>query len=247
MRHLVARHGEEGGVLVVDRRRDHGRTRHRRQLRSPDPARHDDDLRVQLDGVTPKGIHRRRGVDLRHEARRVTGRAARQLVLLDEHHVPPSRFREVVRDTRAGDATPDDDGLGTLHSAVKRYSGRGCCFVSGRRKRSRAPATAATPPSWIAPPRPVVPERRATASGPKLPPTAAITAITASAVARARVGNSSPDHAPNTGVPALAKALHSTLPTKKPMDPVAKLRLVAAAVDTVSATAGPRRPNRSVR
>ncbi|OLD92147.1 MAG: hypothetical protein AUG84_02065 [Chloroflexi bacterium 13_1_20CM_4_66_7] len=78
-------------------------------------------------------------------------------------------------------------------------------------------------------------------------PSAATTAIEASAVARARVGKSSPDHAPKTGVLALAKPLHSTLPAKNPIDPVAKLRLVDAAVATVSAIAGPRRPNRSVR
>src|SRR5207302_869999 len=68
-----------------------------------------------------------------------------------------------------------------------------------------------------------------------------------SAVARARVGKSSPDQAPKTGVAALAKPLHSTLPTKKPTAAVAKLRLVAAAVATVSAIAGPLRPQRSVR
>ena len=65
-----------------------------------------------------------------------------------------------------------------------------------------------------------------------------MTAMVASAVARARVGKSSPDHAPNTGVAALANALHSTLPAKKPNEPVAKLMLVDAAVAIESAIAG---------
>ena len=78
-------------------------------------------------------------------------------------------------------------------------------------------------------------------------PTAPASPIAASAVARARVGNSSPDHAPKTGVAALAKQLQSTLPMKKPTVAVPKLRLVAAAVATVRAMAGARRPKRSVR
>ena len=73
-------------------------------------------------------------------------------------------------------------------------------------------------------------------------PIAPASAIAASAVARARVGKSSPDHAPKTGVAALANALQRTLPAKNPTAPVAKLRLVAAAVAMVSAIAGPRRP-----
>ena len=99
----------------------------------------------------------------------------------------------------------------------------------------------------MAPPRPADADSKATACSPTMLPIAPASAIAASAVARARVGNSSPDQAPNTGVPALAKALHSTLPTKKPTVEVAKLRLVAAAVATVNAMDGPLRPNRSVR
>src|SRR2546429_8904665 len=73
-------------------------------------------------------------------------------------------------------------------------------------------------------------------------PAAPARAIAASAVARARVGKSSPDQEPKTGVAALAKPLHSTLPTKKPTAVVAKLRLGAAAAATVSPIAGPLRP-----
>src|SRR2546429_8765607 len=72
-------------------------------------------------------------------------------------------------------------------------------------------------------------------------PAAPARAIAASAVARARVGKSSPDQAPKTGVAALAKPLHSTLPTKKPTAAVAKLRLVAAARAAGGAIAGPPR------
>src|SRR2546430_17743903 len=69
-------------------------------------------------------------------------------------------------------------------------------------------------------------------------PAAPARAIAASAVARARVGKSSPDQAPKTGVAALAKPLHSTLPTKKPTAAVAKLKLVAAAGAAGGAVAG---------
>src|SRR5256885_16245161 len=78
-------------------------------------------------------------------------------------------------------------------------------------------------------------------------PAAPARAIAASAVARARVGKSSPDQAPKTGVAALAKPLHSTLPTKKPTAAVAKPKLVAAALATVGAIAGPLRPERAGR
>ena len=66
-------------------------------------------------------------------------------------------------------------------------------------------------------------------------------------VARARVGKSSADHAPSTGVSALANELHSTLPIQNPEVPLPKLRLAAMAVAPVSAVAGPLRPKRSVR
>ena len=101
---------------------------------------------------------------------------------------------------------------------------------------------AATPPSSIAPPSPVVADSRPTACSPAMLPTAPANPRAASAVARARVGKSSPDHAPKTGVAALANPLQSTLPVKNPTVPVAKLRLVAAPVATVSTMAGRRRP-----
>ena len=51
---------------------------------------------VQLDAVATELHHRGRRVERRHEARRLTGRAGRQLRLLDEQHVRPAGQREVV-------------------------------------------------------------------------------------------------------------------------------------------------------
>ncbi len=96
-------------------------------------------------------------------------------------------------------------------------------------------------------PSPTDCERIPTAWRPATLPTAAATDPVASAVARARVGKSSPDHAPSTGVAALANELHSTLPITNPGVPVAKLTLAATAVAPVSAAPGALRPKRSLR
>src|SRR5258708_7137698 len=130
---------------------------------------------------------------------------------------------------------------------IQSYSGNGACLVSGNPNKSSAPATAARPLQAIALPKPACWANKPTTWRPAMLPAAAATAVVASAVARARVGNSSADQAPKTGVEALANTLHKTLPTRKPAVAVAKLRLVAIAVASVKTMAGPRRPKRSVR
>jgi hypothetical protein len=75
---------------------------------SPTDAR---SLRVPVDGhaVLPEGHQRHRRIELRHEAGRVVGATARELVLLDQQHVAPAGAREVIGDAAAGDAAADDD------------------------------------------------------------------------------------------------------------------------------------------
>ncbi len=67
------------------------------------------ELLVQLDAVPAEAHHRRRWVELRHEACRVVRGAARELSLLDEHDVEDARLGEVVRAADAGDPAADDD------------------------------------------------------------------------------------------------------------------------------------------
>src|ERR1700736_5100329 len=107
--------------------------------------------------------------------------------------------------------------------------------------RAIAPATSRERPS------PIDCESAPTACSPTPLPSADATVPVASAVARARVGKSSPDHAPRTGVAALANELQSTLPIRNPIAPLAKLRLAAIAVAAVRAAPGRRRPYRSLR
>src|SRR5439155_929279 len=45
----------------------------------------------------------------------MTCRAARQLIFLQQHHVLPSRLREVIDDAGAGDATTDHDRARAIH------------------------------------------------------------------------------------------------------------------------------------
>ena len=81
----------------------------------------DAQLAVELDAVAAEAHHRRRGVELRHETRRVAGGAARQLALLDEDGVRPTGFGEVIGDARAGDPTADDNDPRPLH-AIETYA-----------------------------------------------------------------------------------------------------------------------------
>jgi len=76
---------------------------------------------VELDAVAAEAHHRRRGVELRHETRRVAGGAARQLALLDEDGVRPTGPGEVIGDARAGDPTADDNDPRPLH-AIETYA-----------------------------------------------------------------------------------------------------------------------------
>src|SRR5579864_1283621 len=100
----------------------------------------------------------------------------------------------------------------------------------------------ATPASAMAGPRPMAGD-----CSPATPPTAPATAPTDSAVALARVGYSSPDQAPITGVAALAEALHSRLPAMNPTVPVTNPSPANIVYAAVSTTPGVRRPSRSVR
>src|SRR5918996_6233885 len=66
---------------------------------------------VQIDAVhihPGKGF---RGPELTYQARRVEGGAVGELALLQEHHVLPTRFHQMVGDTRASHPTTDDHGL----------------------------------------------------------------------------------------------------------------------------------------
>ena len=80
---------------------------------APD-AVEDAELAIELDAVTAKPHHRGRRVELCDEAGGVAGRAARQLVLLEQEHVALPRLRKVVRDAAPGDAAPYDDDRRTL-------------------------------------------------------------------------------------------------------------------------------------
>ena len=58
VRHLVAGDREQRGMLVVDRRRHDERARHRRDLRAPDSARDDDDVRLDASLLRVDRSHR---------------------------------------------------------------------------------------------------------------------------------------------------------------------------------------------
>ena len=70
------------------------------------------DLLVELDRVLLEPRHVRVAVERVHAARRVPGRAGRQLAPLEEHDVGPAELRQVVQDAGADDAAADDDDLG---------------------------------------------------------------------------------------------------------------------------------------
>ena len=83
----------------------------------------DAELAVQLDAVAAEPHHRRRRVELGDQARRVAGRAARELALVEQEGVLPAGFGKVIGDARAGDAAADHDRPGSLHRS--RLSGMG--------------------------------------------------------------------------------------------------------------------------
>src|SRR5207249_1516778 len=63
---------------------------------------------IELDGVAEQAHEVVARVELRAEAGCVPGRAARQLVLLEEDDVVPAEPRQVVRKAAAADAATDD-------------------------------------------------------------------------------------------------------------------------------------------
>ena len=67
-------------------------------------------LRPQPYRVPGEGGHGLRRIDLKHEARRMAGRAARfeQRTLLDDDDVPPAQLRQVVGHAAAGNARADN-------------------------------------------------------------------------------------------------------------------------------------------
>ena len=69
-------------------------------------------LGVEADRVHHHPRQADRRAQLADEARRVPGRAGREVVLLDEHDVLPAEPREVVGDAAAADASADHDGPG---------------------------------------------------------------------------------------------------------------------------------------
>ena len=108
--------------------------------RDPQRADHleDPELLVELDAVAAEPHHRRRRVELRHEPGRVMRRAARQLALLDQHHVPHARLREVVGAADAGDPAADHDGA---HTGSRNCDVHATMRVRSPRKTSRATST----------------------------------------------------------------------------------------------------------
>ena len=118
-----------------------------RDPEAAEPVEHPQPL-VQLDAVAAEPHHRRRGVELGHQAGRVAGRTAGQLSLLDQHHVPPARQRQVVGDAASGDTAADDDDLravgetGLYHVFGTDYSGRHAGRQSHRRADRRRPRAA---------------------------------------------------------------------------------------------------------
>ncbi len=66
---------------------------------------------IQLGAVLVNGRQCVVGAQAANESSGVPGGAARQLVLLQDHHVPPAELREVVGDTRSADAAANDHDL----------------------------------------------------------------------------------------------------------------------------------------
>ena len=66
---------------------------------------------VKIDAVHVHPGKGFRGPELTYQARRVEGGAVGELALLQEHHVLPTRFYQMVGDTRASHPTTDDHGL----------------------------------------------------------------------------------------------------------------------------------------
>ena len=98
-------------------------------------------LAVQLDRVAAQPHHRGRRVELRDEAGRLARRPARQLALLEQHHVAAAGAREVVRDARARDAPSDDDDPRALDHGARLYRPAAAETVRWRRIRRPSVST----------------------------------------------------------------------------------------------------------
>ena len=68
--------------------------------------------RVQFDAVLVDFGHAVAGAQLSNQSCRVPSRATTQFALLEQHHIRPAEFGQVVRDARADDAATDDHGAG---------------------------------------------------------------------------------------------------------------------------------------
>jgi hypothetical protein len=78
--------------------------------------------RVELDAIAAHAGSVARGAELPDEARRVPGRSAGELALLEQHDVGDAELGQVVRRRRADDPAADDDdasvpGNGSAHAA----------------------------------------------------------------------------------------------------------------------------------
>lgn len=103
------------------------------------------ELLIQGHAVAPKAHHRGGRVELRHETCSVMRRAAGQLALVEQHHVAPSRARQVVGHAASHDPASDDDHScrfrrGHLSAAATRRSSYGGGPAAPRRASRSCPA-----------------------------------------------------------------------------------------------------------
>src|ERR1700682_3891058 len=68
---------------------------------------------IELDAVATEPHHGGRWVELGDQPRRMTGRAAGQVGLFEQHRVSPARLCQVIGDAGAGDPAANDDGART--------------------------------------------------------------------------------------------------------------------------------------
>jgi hypothetical protein len=71
-------------------------------------------LHVQVDAVLAEAHHRRRGVELGHQPRRLAGRSAGEVALVQQNDIRPPGLRQVVRDAAPRDPASDNDDPGLI-------------------------------------------------------------------------------------------------------------------------------------
>src|SRR6266446_6723321 len=71
--------------------------------------------RVELGAVADEPGHRARAAEAADEPGGVPGRAARELLALEQNDVTPAELDQVIGDAAAGDAATDDDDAGLGH------------------------------------------------------------------------------------------------------------------------------------